>query len=328
MTTNVDRAGLRAPRRRAPPVLSPASGKSRRRVIWARNLSRHDRLAIGLMSLPALALIAVFVAGPALYSIWLSFTDTSLVGVDARHPSFVGLANYKFLFSTSGFFQSLGISAEFVFFSAILGQFLLGMIAAFVLARSQIRFKSLFGAAILLPMVVPEVVASLAWGSMLAPGNLGTANRLIGLFGAGPVDWLQKAPMLSIVVVNIWRGIAFAMIMFQAALRAISQDVEEAARVDGASGAHLIRYITLPLMKGPIFLFMLLTSITTLSIFGLVYFLTQGGPGDSTNIIAIYIYNNAFQFFEIGLGSAASVILLVLVAVLGVVYIRLSHVEI
>jgi multiple sugar transport system permease protein len=290
--------------------------------------SRGDRLAIGLMSAPALALIALFVAGPAAYSVWLSFTDTTLVGSAARHPSFVGLSNYRFLFSSSGFLQSLGLSAEFVFFSAILGQFVIGMVAALILSKTDIRFKSLYGAAILLPMVVPEVVASLAWGSMLAPGNLGTVNQLIGLLGVGPVSWLQSVPMLSIIVINIWRGIAFAMIMFQAGLKAIPQEVEEAARVDGASGARLVRYITLPLMKGPVFLYMLLTTISTLSLFGLVYFLTQGGPGDSTNLIAIYIYNNAFEFFEIGLGSAASVILLVLVAVLGVAYVRLSHVEI
>jgi multiple sugar transport system permease protein len=208
------------------------------------------------------------------------------------------------------------------------GQFLLGLAAALLLARTRVRFKGVFGAAILLPMVVPEVVASLSWGSMLAPGNLGTVNQLTGLFGATAVTWLQSFPMLSVIVVNIWRGIAFAMIMFQAALQGVPSEVEEAARVDGARRAQLLRYITLPLIKGPIFLYMLLTTITTFSIFGLVYFLTQGGPGNDTDIIAIYIYNNAFQFFEIGLGSAGSVVLLVAVGVLGAVYVRLARVDI
>jgi multiple sugar transport system permease protein len=281
-----------------------------------------------VLAAPALALVALFVAGPALYGVYLSLTNTSLVGAAALHPSYVGLANYRELIGSPAFLQSLGLSAEFVFFSALVGQFLLGLAAALLLSRARVRFKGLFGAAILLPMVVPEVVASLSWGSMLAPGDLGTVNQLARLLGAHAVSWLEAFPMLSVIIVNIWRGIAFAMIMFQAALQGVPREVEEAARVDGARRAQLLRYITLPLIKGPIFLYMLLTTITTFSIFGLVYFLTQGGPGDKTDIIAIYIYNNAFQFFEIGLGSAGSVILLVAVGVLGALYVRLARVEI
>jgi len=202
------------------------------------------------------------------------------------------------------------------------------MLAAILLSRTSIRFKGLFGAAILLPMVVPEVVAALAWGSMLAQGQLGTVNRGLSLFGFAPVDWLQSVPMLSIIVINIWRGIAFAMIMFQAAIESIPKEIEQAARVDGASPWQIVRHITLPLIRGPIQLYMLVSTITTFSIFGLVYFLTQGGPGGATNLVAIYIYNYAFQFFEIGLGSAGSVIVLLAIVVLGFVYVRLSRAEV
>lgn len=280
------------------------------------------------MAGPPLLLVALFVVAPAVYGVWLSFTNKSLEGLASRNIQFVGLQNYRTLFSTGGFAKSLGLSVEFVFFSAIVGQFILGILAALLLSRSTVRLKGLFGGGILLPMVVPEVVASLAWGSMLAQGNLGTVNRGFTLLGLAGTAWLQKLPMLSIIIVNIWRGIAFAMIMFQAAIEGIPRELEEAARADGASARQLVHYIILPLIRGPIFLYMAVSTITTFSLFGLVYFLTQGGPGEATNIVAIYIYNDAFQFFEIGLGSAASVILSVVVLVLGVLYVRLSRAEV
>jgi multiple sugar transport system permease protein len=156
----------------------------------------------------------------------------------------------------------------------------------------------------------------------------GTLNRLIGLFGAGPVAALQEAPMLCIIVVNIWRGIAFAMIMFQAALEDVPDELIEASRIDGASAVQVFRYVTLPLIRGPVFLYLLLTTITTVGVFGLVYFLTQGGPGSETELTSIYIFERAFQYSQIGLGSAASVILLVGLLVLGLTYVRLAKVDV
>jgi multiple sugar transport system permease protein len=301
----------------------------RRRELRRRQRPRTGKRYIAaLMSLPAFVLMGVFLLGPAVYGIWLSFTNKALVGINAEHTSFVGLANYRALFSTGTFVQSLGKSVEFVFFSAIVGQFVLGLLAAVLLSKPKVRFKGIFAAAILLPLVVPEVVASLAWASMLAPGDPGTVNKVIGLFGISPVEWLQRDPMLSIVVINIWRGIAFAMIMFQAAIAGIPGEVEESARVDGANAWQILRRITLPLIRGSVFLFMLVTTITTFSIFGLVYFLTQGGPGNATDVVGIFIYNNAFEFFEIGFGSAASCVLLAMMVVLGVVYVRLMKAEV
>jgi multiple sugar transport system permease protein len=277
---------------------------------------------------PSLVLIAVFVVGPVGYAVWLSFTNKRLTGFGAADPRFVGLDNYRTLLTSGDFLQSLGLTAQFIFFSAIVGQFLLGLLAALLLTRTALRAKGLFGGAILVPMVVPEVVASLAWASMLAPGQLGTVNRALETVGITPLAWLQEYPMASIIVINTWRGIAFAMIMFQAALEGIPDDLLEAARIDGASGRQVLRYITMPLIRGPVFLFLLLTTITTASVFGLVYFLTRGGPGKQTQLTAIYIYENSFRFFQLGLGSAASVIMLVVVLVLGVTYVRAARVEV
>lgn len=292
--------------------------------------ARGRRQAPAVVALlgPAMVLIAVFVVAPVVYAVWLSLTNKTLTGFGARTPKFVGLANYRQLLSSSDFLHSLGLAGQFIFFSAIVGQFLLGLLAALLITRTTIRLKGLFGGAILLPMVVPEVVASLAWASMLAPGSLGTLNRGVAAVGLTPIGWLQQHPMASIIVVNTWRGIAFAMIMFQAAIEGISIDVMEAARIDGAGTGQVLRYITMPLIRGPVFLFLLLTTITTASVFGLIYFLTRGGPGQQTEVTSIYIYDHSFRFFQLGLGSAASVILLVIILVLGVTYVRLSKVEV
>ncbi len=284
-------------------------------------------MVVGLLG-PSLVLIALFVVGPVGYAVWLSLTNKTLIGFGAQTPKFIGLDNYHQLLSSGEFLQSLSLTGQFIFFSAIVGQFLLGMLAALLLTKSTVRAKGLFGSAILLPMVVPEIVASLAWASMLAPDRLGTVNRGLEAIGVTPLAWLQDHPMASLIVVNTWRGIAFAMIMFQAAIEGISDDLIEAARIDGAGFWQVFRHITLPLIRGPIFLFLLLTTITTASVFGLIYFLTRGGPGGQTQVTSVYIYEHSFAFFQLGLGSAASVIMLLVVLALGLTYVRLAKVEV
>jgi multiple sugar transport system permease protein len=307
----------------APVSVAAVSGPPPRK----RRHQRTGRLVVLLLG-PAALLIGGFIVAPAVYGMYLSFTNTQLTGFAARDPQFVGIDNYVYLLTNSDFLSSLGKTGEFVLYSAIIGQTVLGMVAAVLLSRPWIRGKGLFGAAILLPMVVPEVAASLAWASVLLGTPEGTLNQLTAVFGVGPTDWLQVVPLAAVITVNIWRGIAFAMIMFQAALEDVPVELIEAARIDGATALQVFRLVTLPLIRGPVFLYLLLTTISTVGVFGLVYFLTQGGPGGQTRIAAIYIYERALQFSQVGIGSAASMILLAIVLVLGLVYVRLAKVEV
>lgn len=297
----------------------PSKGRGRGRSTWP---------LVTLLLAPSVALIALFIVAPAVYSVYLSFTNTQLTGFAARDPKFIGVDNFVYLLTNADFLGSLGQTGQFVLYSAIIGQTVLGMVAAILLSRPWLRGKGLFGAAVLMPMVVPEVVASLTWASVLSNNSAGTLNQLTGVFGAEPTDWLQVVPMASIIIVNIWRGVAFAMIMFQAALEDVPAELIEAARIDGATALQVFRHVTLPLIRGPVFLYLLLTTISTVGVFGLVYFLTQGGPGGQTRLSAIYIYERALQFSQIGIGSAASMILLAIVLVLGLVYVRLSKVQV
>jgi multiple sugar transport system permease protein len=305
----------------------PVSAAATRPPPKRRGRFRTRPLVLLLLG-PAAVLIVLFIVAPAVYGMYLSFTNTQLTGFAARDPKFVGLENYVYLLKNSDFLGSLGHTGEFVLYSAIIGQTVLGMLAAILLSRPWMRVKGIVGAAILMPMIVPEVVASLTWASVLSNNSSGTLNQVTGLFGVAPTAWLQVAPMASIIAVNIWRGIAFAMIMFQAALEDVPVELIEAARMDGARAVQVFRHVTLPLIRGPVFLYLLLTTISTVGTFGLVYFLTQGGPGGQTRLAAIYIYERALQFSQVGIGSAASMILLVIVLVLGFVYLRLAKVEV
>lgn len=292
-------------------------------------MTYHQRTSwqLQLLLLPCVFLIGALVVYPALYSIYLSFTNASLVGVAATHPRFVGTRNYVRLFADGGFWNSLVVTFWFVLGSAVIGQFVLGLVSA-VLLRRPLRFRHLINSIILLPNAVPEVVAGFIWISMLAGGEHATLSQLLGALGIRPVRWLQDFPLTMIIVVNTWRGIASAMILMTAGLSAVPLELSEAARIDGASPGQVFRFITLPLIMPTIFLYMLVSTVTTISIFGFIYALTRGGPGNATEIIGIYIYNQSFTAFQLGFGSAVAVVTLIISLAIGLVYVRALNVEV
>jgi multiple sugar transport system permease protein len=297
-------------------------------MIARRPRSRGEGLLVAAFLAPSLLLVLVFVVAPVAWAVVLSFTNWKLTGPGAQHPELIGLGNYTRLAASAAFKDAFVRTVVFVFLSAIVGQFVLGLASALMLHRRDVRLKAVWSGAILLPLVVPETVAAFAWASMLESSGDGTLNRVVGMAGVEPIAWLQDNAMLAIIVVNIWRGIAFAMILFAAALEGVPQEVTEAAVVDGASPRQLLSRITLPLIKHAIVLYMLLTTIGTVTVFGLIYFLTRGGPGGATTVLSVYIYERAFKFFELGLGSAASVIMLGVVLGVGLIYVRLLRAQI
>jgi multiple sugar transport system permease protein len=292
-------------------------------------MTYHQRASrqLQLLLLPCVLLIGALVVYPALYSIYLSLTNASLVGVAATHPRFVGTRNYVRLFADGGFWNSLVVTFWFVLGSAVIGQFVLGLASA-ILLRRPLRFKHLINSIILLPNAVPEVVAGFIWISMLAGGEHATLNRLLSGLGIPPVQWLQDFPLAMIIVVNTWRGIASAMILMMAGLSAVPDEIREAARIDGASPGQVFRFITLPLIMPTIFLYMLVSTVTTISIFGFIYALTRGGPGNATEIIGIYIYNQSFTAFQLGFGSAVAIVTLVISTAIGLLYVRALKVQV
>ncbi len=290
----------------------------------------HERRAerqLLIILLPSLVLLLAFVIYPALYSVYLSFTNEALTGAAALRPRFVGLRNYARLFNDAKFWNSLLVTFFFVVGSAVIGQFVLGLVSAMALRR-EIRFRQIFSSIILLPNAAPEVVAGFMWISMLAGGEHATLSRIVSFFGIAPADWLNTFPLAMIIIVNTWRGIATAMILLTAGLSTIPTEIYEAARMDGATPSQMFRRITLPLMMPTILLYMLISAVSTIAVFGLVYALTRGGPGGATELVSIYIYNQSFTAFQLGYGAAVAVVALIISLILGIGYVRAMKVEI
>ncbi len=290
--------------------------------------SWRDALTLVGFLTPALALLGVFTIWPAVWAIYQSFTNKALTGFEARSPRFVGLDNYTRLLGDPDFHSSMLRTFAFVLLSAVIGQTIFAFLIAYLMAdrpRWRLSFTPLFAAVFLLPLAVPEAVAALLWASTANGTSEGLVNRGLGLVGLGPVEWLQAHAFETVTVVNIWRGIPFAMVLFAAAIESIPRTVLEAGLMDGASGWQQLRRVVVPILRPQILTFLMLTTITTFGIFGLVFFLTRGGPGNVTEIIGIYIYQRAFQFFQIGLGSAAGVLLLLVLLVLGAYYVWLMR---
>jgi len=292
-------------------------------LTYEQRIARQNRLLV----LPAVVLLVAFVLFPAGTAVWLSLTNTALNGVAALHPRFVGLSNYNRLLNDGDFWNSLWVTFVFVFGSSVVGQFVFGLFSAMALSR-PIALRPFFMSAILLPNAVPEVVAGFIWISMLSGGEHSTLSRLVGLVGLPSQEWLQTMPLFMIVMVNTWRGIAFAMILMTSGLTAVPNEVYEAARIDGATTQQIFWRITLPLLRPTIFLYMLVSTVGTIAIFGLVYALTRGGPGNATEIIAIHIYDQSFVAYQLGYGSAVAVIMLGVSMLLGLLYVRVLKVQV
>jgi multiple sugar transport system permease protein len=290
--------------------------------------SWRDVLTLVGFLAPALALLGVFTVWPAVWAIYQSFTNKALTGFEARSPRFVGLENYTRLLGDPDFHSSMLRTFAFVLLSAVIGQTIFAFLIAYLMAdrpRWRLGLTPLFAAVFLLPLAVPEAVAALLWASTANGTEEGLLNRGLGLVGLGPVEWLQAHAFETVTVVNIWRGIPFAMVLFAAAIESIPRTTLEAGLIDGASAWQQLRRVVLPILRPQILTFLMLTTITTFGVFGLVFFLTRGGPGNVTEIIGIYIYQRAFQFFQIGLGSAAGVLLLLVLLALGAYYVWLMR---
>jgi multiple sugar transport system permease protein len=287
---------------------------------------RSVRIVLYLFLLPSLLMLLVFLIAPALWATYVSFTNRALAGETAANPSFVGLTNYIRLLRDTKFFHSLSVSFQFVL-ATIVTQFIIGLLAALLLAHKKVRGKGFFAALIVLPMIVPEVVQALVWVSMLAPGELGTLNRMISFLGVEPILWLRRTPLLSIILINLWGGVGYAMIFFMAGLENIPQELLEAAAIDGAGAWQKLIYVTLPMMRYVILLWALLTTLGTFGAFSWIFTLTRGGPAGATMVVGIYLYNESFKYFQLGYGSAAAMIVLLICLAIALLYVKLLRVE-
>jgi multiple sugar transport system permease protein len=271
--------------------------------------------------LPALLLLLVFLAGPVFWAFQASFTNTGLTGRNARNPEWVGLENYQRLLLDPVFPLSLWLTVLFVGASAVLGQNLLGLALAVLMRRARRAVSAVVGTAVVAAWVLPEIVAAFAAYAYFSRD--GTLNQLLGGLGMEQPDWLYSWPMAAVVLANIWRGTAFSMLVYRAALNDIPTEVAEAAQMDGAGGWKRLAFITLPMIRGSIATNLMLVTLQTLAVFTLIWVMTAGGPANASTTLPVLAYQEAFKFGDIGYGTAVASVLLLIGAVFGVGYIRL-----
>lgn len=277
-----------------------------------------SRRAAVLFSGPALLVILAFLAFPALWVIVISLTDLTLASIQPAR--FIGLANYSRILNDHFFWNALKVSLIFVLASGVIGQAGLGLSLAVFLHGRQGMSRSILVSAAVLAWILPEVVVAYSWAAFLDQ-DAGLLNRLLGLFGLPAVNWMSyHTALFSIIVFNTWRGAAFSLLLFSAALSSLPPSYLETADTLGAGPWRRFRDIILPLIRGSIFTALILITLWTFNVFT-PFLLTRGGPSFSTELLPVFIYRTAFLGpLKLGYGSAAAAIMLLLNLALGTMY--------
>lgn len=284
------------------------------------------RLSVWLM-LPSMILLLIFFLTPMILTVVFSLTNLSLTGEAASSLHFIGFHNYLQMFKDPALATSIWNTIVFVLFSAVIGQCFFGFLIAFMMRGKNKTFRRIIGLIIIAAWVTPEVVVGFCWVAFL--GDNGTLNMLAhNLLGMKPVAWLYTFPMVSIIIANVWRGTAFSMMVFQTALDDIPQEVEEAAVMDGATRWQLVTRITIPMVKGTIATNIMLVTLQTLGVFSLIYTMTGGGPENATSTLPVFMYKQAFVSYQLGYGTAISLVLLLIGALASLLYMKILKVKI
>lgn len=273
-----------------------------------------------LFFLPVIMLVLVFNFIPFLDTLILSFKNTKLILPEER---FAGLDNYQAILTHSRFWYSLFLTLSFTFVSISL-EAILGLCLGLMMNRLS-PVNDLLRILILVPWTIPTVVTARMW-QWIFDYNLCIANYLLQGIGIDQINWLGK-PWLAffpMVVADVWRTTPFVAIIVLAGLSAIPHEMYKASLVDGANGWQRLRYIFLPLLLPVLGVAILFRAIDAMRIFDLVYVLTGGGPGGSTETVSLYAYKLFFYKGDFGQGAATSVIILLLVAGFGYFYTRTS----
>jgi multiple sugar transport system permease protein len=293
-------------------AVTPAVARARR--------STYHRIYPYLLIAPALLVLVVVLLYPFVDGVWISFHQDTLM---SQSRPFVGLQNYRTVFAIPQFGMVLRISLIWTL-GSVVSEAIVGTAVALLLNRS-FRGRGLFRALLLVPWVMPAVVTAVIW-RWLYHAEFGVVNQIIAPLGLFPEkeNWLgdPNVALWAVIVTNIWRGFPFWMTMILAGLQAIEPEIYQAARVDGASSWQLFRYITLPNLRIVLTITSILSFVGNFNNFTLIYAMTEGGPIDSTKILPIFIWENAFKFTRFGEAAALATFSALLRAIAILIYAR------
>ena len=283
---------------------------------WRFDLDRHPFWWL----FPLALLLTVFYLYPVLEVVRTSFTDATLLNSAYSYT----LASYRSVLADSALPQIWLATVIFVA-GSVIGQTTLGLLIALTLQagfRRRLPGVRTVQVVVLATWIIPGVASAIIWQLLLSEANFGFFNAMLGLFSLPPVPWLSdaKVAIWSATLANIWRGTALSMILLYAGLKTISPGLYEAAAVDGATALQAFRYITLPRLRPALLINAVIVSVFSLNTFELVMPLTGGGPGRSTEVLALAAYNAVFHDFNLAQGSVLAVLMLLINLALTAVY--------
>lgn len=273
-----------------------------------------NRLAPYVFMAPAAVIMLIALVYPLGYMIYGSFRSWD-PSQKLAETEFVGFANYLKLAGDPAFLESLSVTLRFAF-AVVSIEMVIGVGLALLLDRN-IRGMSVLRTLFILPMMIAPVVVGLMWRYMYHP-TVGTFNRILKAFGLDGVDWLGQHALVSVIIADVWQWTPFIFILSLAALQSLPQSVLEAARIDGATPWQQIWHIKLPLMMPVLIVTCLLRLIDAFKVLEVILVMTEGGPGLSTEILALRISRTATEFRELGVAAAMSNYLLMMLMILTV----------
>ena len=279
--------------------------------LWLR---RRSTIAV-MMCVPLIALIGCLVAYPFGYSIYLSMLNKA-------ETAFVGFDNFLFLFRRETFWMVVQQSILFALV-AVIFKALIGFIAAHAVNTIPSKGQRKWRGMMLVPWVIPPALSTLGWWWLFEP-TYSAFNWLLAEFSVPGVPWLSDTfwARFSVILVNVWVGAPFFLIMYLAALKSIPEDLYEAASIDGASAWQKLIHVTLPMMRNIIAITVLFSIIVTFANFDIVRVLTQGGPRNSTHLFATYSFRVGIESGDIPLGAAVSLFMFPVLAILAFIILR------
>jgi len=275
---------------------------------WMQRQQWMGYLFIG----PNMLGVFLFFVLPALFSFVLMFTDYRFMKPEV---SFIGLDNFRRLFRDPVFYTSLENTA--IFLASVPVSIVLAFLVAVVLNRS-VYLRNVLRALFFLPYITSGVAIAFVWMLLFQP-SVGPINAMLRSLGVeNPPGWLSTtdSAMYAIDIIWIWFMLGYNMIIYLASLQEISSELLEAAKIDGARPWQTVRRIIWPLVSPTTFLLLVTGLIMTMKTFGIIQAITQGGPGNSTTILSLFVYQNAFRYYEMGYASAISWVLFMIILVI------------
>ena len=275
-----------------------------------KSFAQQKKIAGRYLISPTIIVLVLTILAPLLFSFFVSFFHYTFI--EPGFHTFVFWGNFASAFQDKYFWNTLRVTLTFVFLVVPL-EFLLGFGISLLLHR-DIKFKGLYYTILTIPMVMSPVAVGLIWKLLLHP-DLGVVNYLLSSIGVPFINWFASSKMAlwTLVFVDIWHQVSFMILILLAGLSSLPKDVYEAATIDGASGWQSLLYITLPLLKPVITIALLIRTIFAFKTYDLIYIMTRGGPGISTEIISYYIYKKTFMELDLSRASAISYVLLLIV---------------